>query len=190
MERQCSLSSVIRNCVPARADPTAGKGNIWACRCNVGVSSTLIRRKWKEDKATSELSNTAAECLNRIRSILAAGRRQAFQAINSAMVQSYWQVGCEIVEEEQRGAERAEYGARLIATLAEHLTREFGKGFTARNLAFMRGVYLAFPILHALRTELNWTHYRLLAAVQNPQARAFYEAECANVNWSTRELER
>jgi predicted nuclease of restriction endonuclease-like (RecB) superfamily len=138
----------------------------------------------------SELSNSAAECLNRIRGILTAGRQQAFQAINTAMVQSYWQVGREIVEEQQRGAERAEYGARLLITLAEHLTREFGKGYDRSNLQHMRAVYLSFPICDALRRELSWTHYRLLSRVQNPSARAFYEAECANARWSTRELER
>lgn len=138
----------------------------------------------------NEILPSVQECLTRIRSILSQGRRQALQAVNATMVQTYWQVGREIVEEEQRGADRAEYGARLIETLARQLTNEFGKGFTARNLWFMRDVYQAFPILNALRTELSWTHYRLLARVQNPQARAFYEAECANANWSTRELER
>jgi predicted nuclease of restriction endonuclease-like (RecB) superfamily len=137
-----------------------------------------------------KIAPSILECLTRIRDILAQGRRQAMQAVNTAMVQTYWQVGREIVEEEQRGADRAEYGARLIESLARQLTYEFGKGFDRSNLWNMRAVYLAFPILDALRRELTWTHYRLLARVQNPQARAFYEAECANANWSTRELER
>jgi len=130
------------------------------------------------------------DCLSRVREILTQGRRHALQAVNTAMVQTYWQVGREIVEEEQRGTDRAEYGARLVETLAQQLTLEFGKGFAARSLWFMRDVYLAFPILNALRSELSWTHYRLLTRVQNPQARSFYEAECATARWSTRELER
>jgi predicted nuclease of restriction endonuclease-like (RecB) superfamily len=137
-----------------------------------------------------ELVPSFEDCLIRVREILTQGRRQALQAVNTAMVQTYWQVGREIVEEEQRGADRAEYGARLVETLAQQLTTEFGKGFAARSLWFMRDVYLAFPILNALRSELSWTHYRLLSRVQNSQARSFYEAECANARWSTRELER
>src|SRR5690242_14270171 len=120
-----------------------------------------------------DITPSVAECLSRIRHILTLGRRQALQAVNTAMVHAYCQVGREIVEEEQRGTDRAEYGARLIETLAQQLTVEFGKGFTARNLWFMRDVYLAFPNLNALRSELSWTHYRLLARVQNSQARAF-----------------
>ncbi len=137
-----------------------------------------------------DIVSSVQECLTHVREILTQGRYQAFQAVNTAMVPTYWQVGREIVEEEQRGVYRAEYGARLVETLARQLATEFGKGFTARNLWFMRDVYLAFPILYALRTELSWTHYRLLALVKNPQARSFYEVECANARWSTRELER
>jgi len=116
------------------------------------------------------MAPSVQECLTRIRDILTQGRRQALQAVNTAMVQAYWQVGQEIIEEEQRGAGRAEYGTRLIETLARQLTGEFGKGFNARSLWFMRDVYLAFPILNALRSELSWTHYRLLARVQNPRS--------------------
>ncbi len=138
----------------------------------------------------SELIPSIQECLTRIRDIVTQGRRQALQAVNTAMVQTYWQVGREIVEEEQRGANRAEYGARIVETLANQLTHEFGKGFDRSNLWNMRAVYMAFPILDAPRRELRWTHYRLLARVPNPQARAFYDAECASARWSTRELER
>jgi hypothetical protein len=118
--------------------------------------------------AQASLPATAAECLLRIREVLITSRRQALMAVNAAMVQAYWHVGREIVEEEQRGEDRATYGSRLIAELAVSLSREFGKGFTARNLWFMCDVYRAFPIVNALRTELSWTHYRLLARVQKP----------------------
>ena len=104
--------------------------------------------------------------------------RQVLQAVNSAMVQAYWNFGGEVVEEEQRGAERAEYGSGLVESLARDLTAEFGTGFSAQSLWFMRDVYLAFPIVNALRSQLSWTHCRLLARVQNLQARGFYEAEC------------
>lgn len=137
---------------------------------------------------------SAAECLARVRAILQSSRRQALQTVNAVMVEAYWQIGREIVEEEQRGQDRAAYGAHLIDELAIALTQEYGKGFNARNLWYMKDVYLAFPILNALRSEspdlLSWTHDRLLARVGKPEARAFYAAECAKSRWSTRELER
>lgn len=120
----------------------------------------------------------AAQCLARIRDVLTHSRRQALQAVNAAMAEAYWQIGREIVEEEQRGADRAAYGAHLIEKLAAALTGEFGKGFNVRNLLYMRDVYQAFPIRNAVRSELNWTHYRLLSRVEKPHARAFYMQEC------------
>jgi predicted nuclease of restriction endonuclease-like (RecB) superfamily len=106
------------------------------------------------------------------------------------MVRAYWLVGQAIVEHEQKGKDRADYGERLIESLSERLTVEFGKGFTTTNLKYMRQFYLTFPKSHALRDELSWTHYRLLLKVEKPEARAFYEQEAAEQNWSTRELER
>ena len=138
----------------------------------------------------SVLPPSAAECLARVRSILQASRHQALQTVNAAMVQAYWQIGQEIVEEEQRGKGRAEYGARLIDELASQLTQEFGRGFIPRNLRYMREFYIAFPMWNAVRSKLSWTHNRLLSAVENPDARAFYAAECVKARWSTRELER
>ena len=125
-----------------------------------------------------------------IKTILDKARSKAFRAVNTFMVQAYWHVGKVIVEEEQKGTERAEYGKRLIQGLAMRLSSEFGKGFDERNLWFMRSFYLAYPKVNALRSELSWTHYRLLLRVEKPKARAFYEAETVNAQWSTRELER
>ena len=138
--------------------------------------------------------SSVAECLARVRAILQSSRHQAMQTVNAVMVEAYWQIGREIVEEEQRGQDRAAYGTRLIEELSHSLTREYGKGFNVRNLWYMKDVYLAFPILNAVRSEsqglLSWTHYRLLARVVRPEAREFYAAECAKSRWSTRELER
>jgi predicted nuclease of restriction endonuclease-like (RecB) superfamily len=106
------------------------------------------------------------------------------------MVVAYWEVGRVIVEEEQRGAARAEYGKQLIEGLSARLTTEFGRGFDRSNLWNMRAFYLSFPKLDALRRELSWTHYRLLLRVEKSEARAFYETEAVNARWSTRELER
>jgi len=106
------------------------------------------------------------------------------------MVESYWQIGQLIVEEEQNGKERADYGPYLIAELSKRLTVDFGKGFTETNLRYMRMFFLTFPIRHALRDELTWTHYRLLTKVENERARTFYLTEAIEARWSTRQLER
>lgn len=125
-----------------------------------------------------------------IRQILESARSTAYRAVNFAMVAAYWQIGKVIVEEEQKGGRRAGYGEKLIEALAERLTTEFGHGFTQTNLKYMRLFYSKFPIRHALRDELTWTHYRLLLRVENENARQFYLAESLNSKWSTRELER
>jgi predicted nuclease of restriction endonuclease-like (RecB) superfamily len=125
-----------------------------------------------------------------IAQILTEARATAYRAVNSAMVQAYWHIGRLIVEEEQKGKPRAEYGAGLITALSKRLTADFGKGFTETNLKYMRLFYLCFQNRHALRDELTWTHYRLLLKVEKPEAREFYLDESVRSNWSTRELER
>jgi predicted nuclease of restriction endonuclease-like (RecB) superfamily len=127
---------------------------------------------------------------HRIRAFLTEARDRAYQAINAAMVRAYWEIGRAIVEEEQHGAERADYGKQLLVDLSKRLKSEFGKSFDPSNLSMMRAFYLTYPILDAVRQELSWTHYRILLRVDKPEARAFYEAEAVNARWSTRELER
>lgn len=126
---------------------------------------------------------------SQIRDILSAARNKVYSAANFAMVEAYWHIGKSIVEK-QGGETRAEYGAGLIAELAARMTADFGKGFTATNLKYMRQFYIAFPIRHTLRDRLSWSHYRLLMRVENEQARQFYLDECAKSVWSTRQLER
>ena len=125
-----------------------------------------------------------------IREILLSARHRVYSAANAEMVQAYWNIGRCIVEYEQAGNVRAEYGKAVMQKLSKRLTAEFGKGFTETNLKYMRLFYQAFPIRHALRDELSWTHYRMLIKVENPDARAYYVKECAKGNWSTRQLER
>lgn len=127
---------------------------------------------------------------SRIRDILEHARHDTWQAVNSTMLSAYWSIGQVIVEQEQHGDVKAEYGKRLVHDLARKLSLDYGKGFDRSNLWNMRAFYLAYPILDALRRELCWTHYRLLLRVQKPEARAFYEVEAANEKWSTRQLER
>jgi len=121
--------------------------------------------------------------------ILTAARNKVYSAANFAMVEAYWHIGKNIVEK-QGGEMRAEYGAQLIKALSEQMTADFGKGFTVANLKNMRQFYLTFQNSYALRSELSWTHYRLLMRVENETARQFYMDECVKSAWSTRQLER
>jgi len=134
--------------------------------------------------------STTGRIYQKIKKLLIQSRSRAFQAINTQMVTCYWNIGRLIIEEEQKGEKRAEYGRHMVHDLSKRLTREFGKGFHKRNLWFMRNFYMAYPKVNALRSELSWTHYRLLLRVEDTKARAFYEAEAVNADWSTRELER
>lgn len=126
----------------------------------------------------------------KIKNILQSARDNAYRHINFVMVEAYWNIGNQIVEDEQRGKDRAEYGSYLIKELSSRLTKEFGKGFTATNLKMMRQFYQAFPNSHTLCDQLSWSHYRLIIRVDNPQARLWYMEESAKANWSVRALER
>ncbi|OQX21809.1 MAG: hypothetical protein BWK75_02295, partial [Candidatus Altiarchaeales archaeon A3] len=106
------------------------------------------------------------------------------------MVQAYWNIGKIIVEDEQKGKERAEYGEALIKEISVRLTKDYGRGFDESNLRNIRKFYLTFPNCDALRHELTWTHYRLLLRVEKNDTRNFYMIESVENNWSTRELER
>ena len=139
---------------------------------------------------TAEVAESEAQLYARLREILDEGRSRVARSVNSEMVRAYWKIGEAIVEQEQRGKERADYGSQLIEGLAARCKADKLKGFGKNNLYYMRQFYQAFPILHALRGELSWTHYRLLLKVEKPLAREFYEAEAAQHSWSTRELER
>ncbi|MGP9678380.1 PDDEXK nuclease domain-containing protein [Halomonas sp. AOP27-A1-41] len=117
-------------------------------------------------------------------------RGQVRQAVNTAMVQSYWEIGRLIIEHEQQGNSRAEYGKQQLQQLSQQLTERLGKGFDVRNLRNMRQFYQNYPKRNAVRTELSWTHYRTLLRVENSQARDWYLQETINQSWSARALER
>ncbi len=128
-----------------------------------------------------------------VRGILAAARRAAYTAINTAMVSAYWQIGRRIVEEEQGGAAKSTYGDRLLPELSRTLSAEFGRGFSYANLRNFRQFYLTYPdpqICYALRSKLTWTHHRLIMRVDSPSAREYYITHSEQENWSTRTLER
>lgn len=148
----------------------------------------------------------------RIAEIIDGARGRVARAANTAMVQAYWAIGQEIVEIDQAGEHRADYGCKVLHELSIRLTTRFGAGFTESALRRMRQLYLAYPngshiintdnkleIRAAARREsvpgqfppqLSWTHYRILLSITDPAARAFYEFEAAREGWSSRELER
>jgi len=128
--------------------------------------------------------------INQLRGLIESARKQALRAVDSIQVRTCWEIGRHIVEFEQQGQDRAEYGSRLLPGLAQTLTKEFGRGFDASNLRYMRLFYQAFPKCDALRHELSWTHYRALLRVDSEAARQWYMNEAAEQNWSTRALDR
>ena len=149
-----------------------------------------MKSKKAKSGSSSKTNKESRGMYSRIRKIIENARRNIERAVNTEIVIAYWQIGKEIVEEEQWGKSRADYGKKLLEGLAKRLSDDFGKGFDDSNLWNMRKFYLTYPILDAVRRELSWTHYRILIRVEKPQARSFYEIECVKNNWSTRELER
>jgi predicted nuclease of restriction endonuclease-like (RecB) superfamily len=128
-----------------------------------------------------------------IKDILSNARQRAYTAVNSAMVEAYWNIGKRIVKEEQKGSERAEYGKEIIKNLSIELSNEFGRGFSKRTLWEIRQFYLQFSDFEIVRTvcaQLKWSHIKLIMRVSNENAREWYLKEASEQNWSVRTLER
>jgi predicted nuclease of restriction endonuclease-like (RecB) superfamily len=156
----------------------------------------------------NELADPKEEQLyRRVSGILTDARGRIARTVNTEMVNAYWRIGREIVEVEQLGAARASYADELIARLAIRLTKDFGKGMSARSLRRIRQFYLTYSTGSAIPHEiwptvlaksqpiefpplLSWSHYVILLSLPNPRARGFYEIETARESWSLRELER
>ena len=138
-----------------------------------------------------ENKQVVSEILYRsVRKVIEGAHKFVSVAANAALVKQNWEIGRLIVENEQNGARKAAYGAAQIDGLAVRLTLEYGNGYDARNLRYMRSFYHAFPIWNAVRSELNWTQYRILMREYDPVAREWYMNECVACGWSSRELDR
>lgn len=124
------------------------------------------------------------------RTIINSARSSAVRSVDFCRVQMYWNLGKRIFEEEQQGKERADYGTYLIKNLARTLESEYGSGFGIRQLEQSRQFYRIYPIANALRSQLNWTQYRLLIQISDPSKREYYELESVNNGWTARETER
>ena len=128
--------------------------------------------------------------LSDIRNIIDTARTQAVRSVDFCRVQMYWHMGKRIFEEEQQGKERADYGTYLIKNLAKQLEPEYGSGFSVRQLERSRQFYRLYPIASAVRSQLNWSQYKMLISIDNPDKREYYELEAVNNAWTGRELER
>ena len=124
------------------------------------------------------------------RQIIDTARANAVRSVDFNRVMMYWNLGRRIFEEEQQGKSRADYGTYLMRNLAVSLEPEYGSGFSYRQLAFSRQFYRTYPIVNALRSQLNWTQYRLLIQIEDVQEREYYELESVNHCWTARETER
>jgi len=134
--------------------------------------------------------NPTSNVYTEIKNILQSARDRVYTEVNFIMVEAYWGIGKQIVEEEQKGKDKSQYGDSLIQELSHKLTADFGKGFSKRNLHHMVKFYLSFPIVQTLSTQLTWSHYVLLLRLENKEAREWYMQETVQSSWSVRALER
>lgn len=144
----------------------------------------------KQNKSLTSQNGSEEQLFAQIKQMLDNARRQIARTVNSTTVEAYWQVGKYIVEYEQEGNVKAEYGKGIIDRLSKRLSMEYGGGFSTTNIRYMRQFYLFYPIRHTVCDELSWSHYRHLIRVEDETARNYYLAECVAENWSVRQLQR
>ena len=135
-------------------------------------------------------TNKYSELLGNIGKLLEESRKAAIQKVNKILVQTYWNIGKRIVEFEQGGKEKADYGSELLKRLSNDLKERYGKGFSRRNILDMRRFYLTYKKWQTVSAKLNWSHYVEILSISDDLARSFYEKQCINENWSVRELKR
>ncbi len=130
------------------------------------------------------------QLVDSIGQLLKESRKQVAKTINTILVKTYWEIGKRIVEYEQKGKERADYGIQLIRRLSKDLKLKYGRGFSRSNLQYMRLLYIEYPKCQTLSGKLSWSHCVELLGVSDDLAKSFYEKQCIKENWSVRELKR
>jgi len=155
---------------------------------NPGMRSYKEGFVMKSNEATKPTVNSAF--YDDIKDIIVNARNAAIRSVDFQRVLMYWRLGERIFVEEQHSKDRAEYGEYLVRDLAKQLENEFGSGYSYRQLARARKFYRTYPIVTALRSQLNWFQYRLLVSLDDAHKREYYELEAANNGWTGRELER
>lgn len=136
------------------------------------------------------IKNKYNHLLDSIGQTIESSRQHALHAVNSELVKASWTIGRHIIEYEQQGLERAEYGSNLLARLSKDLKLRHGKGFGRRNVLDMRRFYIVYPKWQTVSAKLSWSHFIVLLSIEDETARKFYENQSINENWSKRELER
>ena len=144
----------------------------------------------KKDRLWHADDNSYGQLIRNIGSLLETGKKQAVSAVNQAMVRTYWEIGKHIVEYEQAGNEKAEYGSETLKRLSRDLTERYGNGFGMSNINKMRKFYSLYPILQTVSAKLSWSHYVELLKIEDYMERSFYLKECEQENWGVRELRR
>ena len=135
-------------------------------------------------------NDKSSSLFNSVKEIIIKAKHVAYRNNNSILLSMYWEIGKQIIIDEQQGNVKAEYGKAVLKNLANMLTFEFGKGFDERNLNNIRAFYIAFPIWNAVRTELSWTHYRIISRLETDLLRSQYTKLTVEGNWDTRSLQR
>ncbi len=144
----------------------------------------------KSDKLGTPRREGYHALLQSIGETLQKGRINTARAVSHEMVRTYWEIGRQIIEFEQGGNERAEYGADVLNRLSRDLTALYGRGFSRSNIFYIRKLYLTYPIVQTLSELLSWSHYIELLMIEDPLERSFYESECITEHWGVRELKR
>jgi predicted nuclease of restriction endonuclease-like (RecB) superfamily len=135
-------------------------------------------------------TNEYIKLVDSIGALLESARKDTIRTINNILVKTYWEIGKRIVEYEQQGGEKAEYGTELLIKLSKDLSLKYGKGFSKSNVYLMRLLYIKYPKFQTLSGKLSWSHYVELLSVSDDLARSFYEKQCIKENWSVRQLRR
>lgn len=134
--------------------------------------------------------DTNDKMVEEIKNVIISSRRKVAYEVNNTMLMAYWNVGRIIVENEQNGNIKAEYGKQIIKELSRELRKTLGSGFSVSSLFNMRRFYITYPKFQTVSGKLSWSHYCELLSIENEEERSFYENECVNSNWSVRELKR
>ena len=136
------------------------------------------------------LEKNNIQMIEEIKDIIISSRNKIAYEVNNTMLLAYWNVGRIIVENEQNGNIKAEYGKQVMKELSKELIKVLGSGFSVSNLFNMRKLYITYPKFQTVSGILSWSHYCELLSIENEDERSFYEKECVNSNWSVRELKR
>ena len=144
----------------------------------------------KEIVSSAGIDASLGDFIGEIKGIINAARANAARSVDFCRVQMYWSIGKRIFEKEQQGKERAEYGKYLIRNLAKGIEPEYGSGFSVRQLEMCRQFYRTYPIANTLCAQLNWSQYKLLISIPDPDKREYYQLEAVNECWTKRQLER